>query len=687
MPILHIRVEGKTATYAQRDGAIVCGNSDYQIYFTFDDDWAGYANKTARFIWGGRYFDVDFEYTGNTVAIPVPVIDDANDVIVGLYVENSNGAIVQRTTTQAHIPCVPSVLSNRVKPHPETGEHYSNEAKQAAVDARASAETAEAAAVAAGASEEAALNAKQATETAAGSAVSAATRAETAAGQAETAAGQAEASATAAQAAMTSKLDKVTTHGPYRVYGVDPIGGQTMIKVVDVGQAPAFGHLPLYVGNGQLVGNEATADKHLVPLSQMKAAIAEVSVKPEVDVLRKRVTNLEQGITPDPYHEDSAVAFAKTVPENALPYAQIDAVGGMTYRVPGSLDPSSTNLFNLYAVAEDMGLTVNGEVVSVNGAAMSKKTVGELFPSLEVGKTYTISYDASMEMQNTGSLAPLLAVTIGYDMRPDLGSPQTFVVTAEMLNQPVGFYAQEGEMNFEMGYEDYVARNGTFSNIMLNEGYALPYEPPVYTYITRNTKVTAVESVGANKETLNTFAIPAEVQALDGYGWGLSADVYNGIEWDENGKATFVKRVGRTTFNGTESWWNNTIDAGFYVARELADVSPTNKKVIASRMTSGAPSSVGTPCVYFSDVSIVIFPGNLATTAAEWKAKLAEWAAAGDPLTMYYALATPVVTDISHLVTADNFIGVEPGGTITVQNERGDAAPSTGVYQLKPTEV
>lgn len=140
MNILHIIVNKKIATYLKRDGDIVCGNSDYQVKFTFDEEWAEHEEKTARFIWGGQYFDVDF--TGDTC--PVPVITNTHIVKVGVYAGDLE------TTTAAFINCKPSVLCGGVVPNPGTGQHYTNEAKQAAEEAKKAAEEAKAAAEAGG---------------------------------------------------------------------------------------------------------------------------------------------------------------------------------------------------------------------------------------------------------------------------------------------------------------------------------------------------------------------------------------------------------------------------------------------------------------------------------------------------------------------------------------------------------
>jgi hypothetical protein len=100
MRILHITVSDKIATYCQRDGTIVCGNSDYVIEFTFDAEWDAYPTKTARFITNGNYTDVVFEGT----SVAVPVITNVQSVAVGVYSGNL------KTTTPALISCQKSIL-------------------------------------------------------------------------------------------------------------------------------------------------------------------------------------------------------------------------------------------------------------------------------------------------------------------------------------------------------------------------------------------------------------------------------------------------------------------------------------------------------------------------------------------------------------------------------------------------
>lgn len=105
--LLHIDVKNKVANYRKRDGCIVCGNSDYQIKFTFDNEWDAATNKTARFIWGGQYTDVTF--TGDTCN--VPIITNTDSVEVGVY----SGDL--RTTTSAQITCQRSILCVAATPN------------------------------------------------------------------------------------------------------------------------------------------------------------------------------------------------------------------------------------------------------------------------------------------------------------------------------------------------------------------------------------------------------------------------------------------------------------------------------------------------------------------------------------------------------------------------------------------
>lgn len=138
MKTLHIQVTDKVATYQMRDGAIICGNDDYQVEFTFDAEWNEHTEKTARFIWNGQYFDQEF--TGTTC--PVPVLNNTDSVVVGVYVgESADDAIL--STTRERIPCVRSIRCGNAAASNGTGENYTNEARGYAEEAKRYAEALE----------------------------------------------------------------------------------------------------------------------------------------------------------------------------------------------------------------------------------------------------------------------------------------------------------------------------------------------------------------------------------------------------------------------------------------------------------------------------------------------------------------------------------------------------------------
>jgi hypothetical protein len=140
MPKIHVSVQNKIARAARCDGSIVCGNTDYEIVFSFDAEWDAFEEKTARFLYDNGYLDIPFR----GASCPVPYMINATSVEVGVYAGELH------TTTAAVIPCRPSVCSNdRAELRPEAVELYRDAALEAAREAKGHAEYADMAASAA----------------------------------------------------------------------------------------------------------------------------------------------------------------------------------------------------------------------------------------------------------------------------------------------------------------------------------------------------------------------------------------------------------------------------------------------------------------------------------------------------------------------------------------------------------
>lgn len=105
MKTIEITIKNKIAT-APVDAFIVCGNSEYKLKFIFDAEWTGYNKKVARFIFGGKYIDANFE--GDTC--DGVIISNTREVFIGVYAANDEIA----TSTGARIACKKSVLCDSV---------------------------------------------------------------------------------------------------------------------------------------------------------------------------------------------------------------------------------------------------------------------------------------------------------------------------------------------------------------------------------------------------------------------------------------------------------------------------------------------------------------------------------------------------------------------------------------------
>lgn len=434
MRTLHINVTNKVATFQARDGDIVCGNTDYQIAFTFDAEWDEHQEKTARFIWNGQYTDIPF--TGNTC--PAPMVKGASVLTVGVY------AGELRTTTPAEIGCRPSVLCVGGEPV-EADQRYISEAQRSAEDAYTSAQVATDA-------EGKALNAQMWAEEAADQARQSADRAWSAAADAQSKAGEAVAEL---RAELSPRINRNTE---------------------------------------------------------------------DITILGKKVTNLELGVSPDPFVTDTT----GKVPVNALPYAEVVKVGGMTYRdtetntlkdakvtslasrganlvINEYKDTSGTKNGVTFTVHEDGSVTANGTAEGTTDFNLRFTNSHPLI--LEQGKTYTLSGCPSGG--STSSYRILVQDPATYNAAAtDTGNGKTF--TAQRTNYYLLIRITSGV----------TVNNLTFKPMLVEGDKVVPFKP-------------------YRADAVDTLEIPEAVQALDGYGQSNldNKEEYNYIDW---GRRLFV---------------------------------------------------------------------------------------------------------------------------------------------------
>lgn len=403
-----------------------------------------------------------------------------------------------------------------------------------------------------------------------------------------------------------------------------------------------------------------------------------VRLDSKINENKKRITNLEKGIPSDLFLTDSSIAYSKDVPQNALPYAEVRKIGGMTYKDGGMLrsapvtevESVGVNLFDpapigtktfigLTYTTEDGCVKING--TKVNGANVHIMTAPNM--TLPAG-TYTVSVrmvsgTVSGIEANGGVFFGINQSTYGQRTTPGVSKVGDVGVRTFTLSEPTIV------SSFDIA-PDYASAGAVFDNAV----FACQFE--------------RANTVGNFKPyTHNTLPIPESVQALDGYGWGINDEVYNYIDFETK---QFVKRVGKVVFDGSsdENWevrqYTNLVA---YLASEEFGKIPNI--VLCDRFESFIDMSpqpngtVGIAVEGLSATAHTFFFGvsGIATNVAEWRAYLA-----ANPITVVYELATPVVTDISDLVSEDNFIGVEGNGTITMANQYKYNVPSEIAFML-----
>ena len=114
---IKIHIKDRVAV-AEGDPVIVCGNGDYTVTFSFDEEWGQAFAKTARFKFttakGPEHIDQPF--TGDTVE--VPELSNIREVEVGVFVGDLN------TTTGASIRCKPCIRCGGGAPKDPTPDVY-----------------------------------------------------------------------------------------------------------------------------------------------------------------------------------------------------------------------------------------------------------------------------------------------------------------------------------------------------------------------------------------------------------------------------------------------------------------------------------------------------------------------------------------------------------------------------------
>lgn len=184
-----------------------------------------------------------------------------------------------------------------------------------------------------------------------------------------------------------------------------------------------------------------------------------------------------------------------------------------------------------------------------------------------------------------------------------------------------------------------------------------------------------------------TFPIPEAVRPEH----GINENVYDYIEWCEDGTKKLHKRVGKVIFDGvTRGAMMDSTDAqGSGKAHYYAYLWSTTLSVANNTKTIVNDPNVIVATVTVLSLSLsneILGLGESPSTSDIVTAinrYLNNKYLEGNPVMVVYELVTPEVTDISDKLPTDNFIEVEGGGIIRVENTYKYNVPTSITYLLK----
>lgn len=366
----------------------------------------------------------------------------------------------------------------------------------------------------------------------------------------------------------------------------------------------------------------------------------------------KRLTNIEQGIPPELFETDSSVAYKKDIPEKALPFVEISKIGGMTYKDSGTLKNAK--------VTEIESVGVN--LIDLKDMPIDGSGVYDAPITLTEGKYWLSIFDSD----GTGDgwkRGTAYAARFMHDEEIIVSSVDYGgVVTKEQASQI-------NKLRIFIAPNNYTGTSSTFT-AMLNKGET---HAPLIPHFKR------------------TIPIPEAVRPEN----GINSEVFDYIEWCEDGSRKKVVRCCVMVFDGTENWGVSqyTNRAAYLRDYTLGNIGAHLVCSHFQEYTDGISwktngtigvavegLGVGTKSFFFGVPEII-------SDAETWKAYLAAQYANGNPVMIVYELATPIVKDISDILTSDNYIEVERGGTITAVNENGFDVPSEITYMLEEETV
>lgn len=292
------------------------------------------------------------------------------------------------------------------------------------------------------------------------------------------------------------------------------------------------------------------------------------------------------------------------------------------------------------------------------------------------------------------------------DLCPNI-TPDTYIITMNRSNiDNNGFiYLYDNEVFFHLGTPRKLSNADLNSKVIFYNSSSSENENVISNI--QIEKASTATTYAPYQE--KTFTIPQAILNLEGYGWGVGT-AYNYVDYTSK---TFHKCVGKYTVTGNEYFMSNenlgyigANSSNAYIVKDLGHKQSETTNSISNKLTRvpynwSVDSTYNTMEFNGTQLHIRILNSELGITSEATTSEVATAVKnyckklydSGDPIVIYYELATPIVTDISDII-GDTFqepFEVEPNGSLTFKNVNGDgyrlAVPSHVKYTIKLSEV
>lgn len=422
-------------------------------------------------------------------------------------------------------------------------------------------------------------------------------------------------------------LDK-NAYNVFRLFNLGAVGFYNT-KITDIYALRWFKALIGYDDNSQSAVTNKEEELLQQAYSDISDLLSDVSTLEQDNAkLKMEVANLKTAVEGNLYNEtdDNGLAYEVAL-SNPLPYGKVNKIGSMSYKV----EVDGVNVIRDTAVSQLL-IRKNG----LNNLRLTQIGAVDLGTLNWLNSGQTLVY--------TEDLNSLIKKPSSDNVKANISSTNYTDVARNNLNN-------YGEIAVNSSGNVYVRNNqeGTPSGYLLYE---------------LETELSTPQAKVLELLVASTKTIPSQIQALTGYGWGISESVCNYVDYD---RKVFVQKVARVDL-GSLTWSYDSTDRYWWYSTALSSLAkkPIDALTVSSTLSSNYDnktynelyndnSTLGM-VIKYDNGNLIIRNGNSETSPSGY---------------LYYELATPIETDVSQYLTGDDFDvlpNLEPNGSIVLDN-------------------